>query len=413
MAQDATQRWNRTEGVLVAPGSTPDDVAARLRERAVVARLEWYPVSAHLLSITLLSDAEGRVAVTPPSRGGVVPGAGVSELAEGLARELGADVTIGPASFNALPEGVELPEVSAGPSPMSRTVVVSPLSAYMVPLQATLLERPLAVASAPGIDRRIVMYSGEGAELGAFGWDDESLPAIIFRVDERDITVRAVLTGEPEDDAVYSWSMTSRYVWGGVEEPGPALSALVNEMLTDSTDASLIARAVPDADVEAATAALAVEGVEGLAQMLAALGLPAWVESVLTGRLAPVEVPGVVVHEPRGLSNAVGRSVGLMLADPSVPGSAFWQSYVRAVTETPWLVRAGAALEAGLGGALIGAAIRRRGRTGRLPGGLIAVGALLMVDAVAETSLASWTRHKELRRRADEEMALVAEELGA
>ena len=144
MTQDATQRWNRTEGVLVAPGSTPDDVAARLRERAVVARLEWYPVSAHLLSITLLSDAEGRVAVTPPSRGGVVPGAGVSELAEGLARELGADVTIGPASFNALPEGVELPEVSAGPSPMSRTVVVSPLSAYMVPLQATLLERPLA-----------------------------------------------------------------------------------------------------------------------------------------------------------------------------------------------------------------------------------------------------------------------------
>ena len=413
MTQDATQRWNRTEGVLVAPGSTPDDVAARLRERAVVARLEWYPVSAHLLSITLLSDAEGRVAVTPPSRGGVVPGAGVSELAEGLARELGADVTIGPASFNALPEGVELPEVSAGPSPMSRTVVVSPLSAYMVPLQATLLERPLAVASAPGIDRRIVMYSGEGAELGAFGWDDESLPAIIFRVDERDITVRAVLTGEPEDDAVYSWSMTSRYVWGGVEEPGPALSALVNEMLTDSTDASLIARAVPDADVEAATAALAVEGVEGLAQMLTALGLPAWVESVLTGRLAPVEVPGVVVHEPRGLSNAVGRSVGLMLADPSVPGSAFWQTYVRAVTETPWLVRAGAALEAGLGGALIGAAIRRRGRTGRLPGGLIAVGALLMVDAVAETSLASWTRHKELRRRADEEMALVAEELGA
>ena len=413
MAQDATQRWNRTEGVLVAPGSTPDDVAARLRERAVVARLEWYPASAHLLSITLLSDTEGRVAVTPPSRGGVVPGAGVSELAEGLARELGADVTIGPASFNALPEGVELPEVSAGPLPMSRTVVVSPLSAYMVPLQATLLERPLAVASAPGIDRRIVMYSGEGAELGAFGWDDESLPAIIFRVDERDMTVRAVLTGESEDDAVYSWSMTSRYVWGGVEEPGPALSALVNEMLTDSTDASLIARAVPDADVEAATAALAVEGVEGLAQMLTALGLPAWVESVLTGRLAPVEVPGVVVHEPRGLSNAVGRSVGLMLADPSVRGSAFWQSYVRAVTETPWLVRAGAALEAGLGGALIGAAIRRRGRTGRLPGGLIAVGVLLMVDAVAETSLASWTRHKELRRRADEEMALVAEELGA
>ena len=40
-------------------------------------------------------------------------------------------------------------------------------------------------------------------------------------------------------------------------------------------------------------------------------------------------------------------------------------------------------------------------------------GAFLLVDAITEVSLASWTRHRELRRRADEEMALVAEELGA
>ena len=79
----------------------------------------------------------------------------------------------------------------------------------------------------------------------------------------------------------------------------------------------------------------------------------------------------------------------------------------------PWAVRGAAILEAGLGGALVGAAVRRHHRTGRLPGGLLGVGIVLMVDAVAETSLASWTRHRELRRRADEEMALVAEELGA
>ena len=44
---------------------------------------------------------------------------------------------------------------------------------------------------------------------------------------------------------------------------------------------------------------------------------------------------GAVVHEPRGLSNAVGRSVGMLLRDPSTPGSAFWQSYVRTVTDMP------------------------------------------------------------------------------
>ncbi len=415
MAPDAAQRWNCTEGVLVAPGASPQDVAASLRERGVVARLEWYPATQHLLGIALLTDAEGRVAVTPPSRGGVIAGTGVSELAEALARDLVADVTIGPASFDGLPADSVLPEVPETVPATSRTVVVSPLSAYMVPLQATLLERPLAVASAPGIDRRIVMYAGEGPELGIFGWDEESLPAVILSADGRDLSIRAVTAGqsEDEDEAVYSWAMTSQYVWGGVAEPGPALRALVDELLTDSTDASVIAAAVPGADLEAATAALAVHGTDGMAAMVKALGLPEWVESVLTGRLAPVEVPGVVVHEPRGLSNAVGRSMGVLLRDPESPSSVFWQAYVHQVTERPWLVRSVAVAEAGLGGALIGWALRRRRWTGRLSTGLVAAGTLLLADAVAEVSLASWARHKELRRRADEEMALVAEELGA
>ena len=66
---------------------------------------------------------------------------------------------------------------------MEKKEVVSPLSAYTVPLQATLLERPLAVASVPGIDRRIVMYTGPGPGLGSFGWDEESLPAIVLTSD--------------------------------------------------------------------------------------------------------------------------------------------------------------------------------------------------------------------------------------
>ena len=404
MAQDASQRWNRTDGVLIAPGTTPEAVADAFAARGVVVRLEWFPATTHLLSLTLMTDVEGRVAVTPPSRGGVVPGPRVSELVESLAREFTADVAVGPATFNALPDDVELPVVSHHGSASAHTVVVSPMSAYMVPLQATLLERPLAVASAPSLDRRIVMYSGEGTDLGTFGWDEESLPALVLTSDAEDMSIRAIPTGDPEDDAVFSWGMTSRYVWGGVEEPGPALKSLVDELLADLTDASGIVDAVPGA---------VQPGVDGFAAMLQALGLPDWVLEVLTGRLAPVEVPGVVVHEPRGLSNAVGRSVGLLLADPSTPGSAFWQGYVRTVTDKPWAVRGAALVEAGLGGALLGAAVRRRRSTGSLPGGIAAMGAFLLVDAITEVSLASWTRHRELRRRADEEMALVAEELGA
>ena len=81
-ATEANQRWNRTEGVLIAPGTTSEEVAAVLDQERVLARLEWYPATEHLLSLTLLTDAEGRVAVTPPARGGVVAGLGVSELTE-------------------------------------------------------------------------------------------------------------------------------------------------------------------------------------------------------------------------------------------------------------------------------------------------------------------------------------------
>jgi len=58
MAQDTAQRWNRTEGVLIAPGTQPDAVADRLVADRVVARLEWYPSSPHLLSVTLMADAD-------------------------------------------------------------------------------------------------------------------------------------------------------------------------------------------------------------------------------------------------------------------------------------------------------------------------------------------------------------------
>ncbi|WP_127842890.1 hypothetical protein [Actinomyces wuliandei] len=413
MAQAVPQRWNRTDGVLVAPGAAPEAVAAAFAARSVVARLEWFPTTAHLLSLTLMTDADGRVAVTPPSRGGVVPGPGVGELVESLARELTADVAVGPASFNALPTDLTLPPATTHGAASARTVVVSPVSAYMVPLQATLLERPLAVASAPGLDRRIIMYSGEGNGLGAFGWDEESLPALVLTSDSEDMSVRAVTTGDPEEDAVFSWGMSSLHVWGAVKEPGPALRALADEVLADRKDASDIAAAVPGADLEAAAAAVLRPGVEGFQAMIEALGLPDWVLKVLTGSLAPVEVPGVVVHEPRGLSNAVGRSVGLFLEDPSSPGSALWHSYVRTVTDMPWAVRAVTLLEASLGGTLMGAAVRRHRSGGSLSGGLVALGTFLIVDAVTEVSLASWTRHRELRRRADRETALVAEELGA
>ena len=135
--------------------------------------------------------------------------------------------------------------------------------------------------------------------------------------------------------------------------------------------------------------------------MLEALGLPQWLGPWLRGEIATSAVEDVVVHEPRGLSNAVGRSVSMMLDDSAVSGPSFWQGYTRTVTDQPWLFRAAHLLEAGAGGALVGTALTRRLRKGGgLSGTLLVMGAGLVVDSAAEFALASWTRARELRRRA-------------
>ena len=72
--------------------------------------------------------------------------------------------------------------------------------------------------------------------------------------------------------------------------------------------------------------------------MLEALGLPQWLGPWLRGEIATSAVEDVVVHEPRGLSNAVGRSVSMMLDDSAVSGPSFWQGYTRTVTDQPLAV---------------------------------------------------------------------------
>lgn len=412
MAQDANQKWTRTEGVLITQGANPDEVATFLQAQQVIARLEWHPSSTNLISVNTMTDAKDRVAVTPPQRGGAAAGMSVSELAEMLAHEFNAEAILGPASFDALPEDAQLPDVGGVDDSQTRTVVVSPLSAYTVPLQATLLERSLVVLPAAVPERRLVMYTGEGNELGTYGWDDEALPAVVLSASADDYSVQAIFASDEEDDALYSWSLQSRYVTGSVDKPGKALQTLLDEVLADGADAAAIAGAVPGADAEKVAQALDTEGAAGLRALVEALGLPSFVSDVLAGELDPQEVPGAVLHDPRGLSNAVGRSVGMMLSDPGTPGSEFWNNYVTTVTERPWLVRTVCVLEASLGGTLVGAALRRREKAGKLPAGLVAAGVVLMVDAVAEVSLASSARHHELRRRADAEMTIISEELG-
>lgn len=410
--------WTRTEGAIVAPGHAPEDAEELLRAYGVVARLDWFPSTPHLIGLALLTDAQQRVAVTQ-ARGGVKAGQKVSELVEELATRLKASVTIGPATFNALPEdGFTLNELPERDTSEDRTVVVSPLPAYTVPLQATLMERPFAVASLPEHGRRLIMSQGGGLELGAFGWDAEALPALVLSNVDGDLSVRAVISGDPDEGAIFSWSMTTRDVWGEVSTPGPALKKLADELLTDVTDASIIAEVLPvsedeGAGLEAVAHSLTLPGLDGVEALLEALQLPAWIADVLTGKVAPSEAPGAVIHEPRGLTNAVGRSVGMMLSDPQSPSQEAYQGFVRTVTDKPWLIAGINAVQGAAGLALIARARSRKRQTGRAQTSLWVAGVLLLLDTAVDVPMTAWIRQRELRRRADEETLLVTRELAS
>ena len=69
MAQD----WTRIEGMIIGHDLDPSVVAGELKERSILAQLEWFPSSPQLLGLNVAVDEE-RVATVPAGSTEVVPG---------------------------------------------------------------------------------------------------------------------------------------------------------------------------------------------------------------------------------------------------------------------------------------------------------------------------------------------------
>ena len=100
MAQD----WTRIEGMIIGHDLDPAVVAGELKERAILAQLEWFPSSPQMLGLSV-AVANDHIATVPAGGSDVFPGPTPAELADDLAVLFDAEVRIGNASADHLPEG--------------------------------------------------------------------------------------------------------------------------------------------------------------------------------------------------------------------------------------------------------------------------------------------------------------------
>lgn len=397
------EQWSRVEGMMIGRDLNPDTVAVYLRENSILAQLEWFPSSPHLLGLNV-AVTQGRLATVPAEATAAVPGPAVEEFIEEFAEFFEAEVRIGHAVADYLqdePSAVDESwsddeDLHEDESP-SRIVEISRTPASSVPLLAALEGVDLGVVEL-GDDHRGLL-----AELPEekSGWNFGDVPLVTLSMTDGEFQVFLVTDDHLENIVAHNWGMDSRIVPGGHEDVA-VLDAEVIDLVGDDPDLREIAAAVPGADVEALCASTEFSGEEAVKRVVQACGLPDDVAAFLLGSLTISEVEGATLHLARGVSNAIGRSVDIMLGEPESPVQPLWNSYQDVAVNRPWMIHAAATLEAIVGTSLFVSSLRASKPRSGLAVFAGLAGSLLIVDSLAELSLAKYVA-KRYYRHSDEQ----------
>lgn len=386
--------WERVDGMIIALELDPGRVAEDLARRGVLAQLEWFDRSPQLLGVAVAAHDGAVATVTGPAQE-PVPGPTVEELAESLAQEFSAEARVGGAHADHLPEGAApLAEAPDEESPAaSRIVEIGHTPASSVPLLAALEGIDIADLELPDGARALL------AELPPerLGWNFGELPLVTLSMTGTEFQAFLVTDDHLENVVSHNWSMHHLVVpgsAGSVED----LPADVVDLVGDRRETSAIAAMVPGADAGALYDATAKEGPWAVRDAVAALGLPPAVGDFLLGTTPLDGVPGSELHLARGISNAIGRSVDIMLTEPDSPALPIWDAYHTTAVERPWIVRVAASVEAVVGASLLATAVRaEKPRSGLTKLGAVA-GTFMVVDSVAELSLVKYLGLRAERR---------------
>lgn len=386
--------WSRLEGMIIAKELDPHAVADYLADQQIVAELEWYPATPHMVGISVASDDE-HVATLKSVKTGVTPGPTLIEFVEALAEKLSAEVMIGDMGVDRLPEGVEIPadEVEASTDPL-RVVEISSTPASAVPLMAAFEGVDVADIDLPEGKRALV------AELPAnrSGWYFADAPLVALTRHGDEFQAFLVEDQDPENVVTFNWAMDQILVPGAAGDSEDAI-ALAEDLVGSKEELLRIHDGVPGEDGEAAWESTKLKGAEAVRKFVTALGLPDDLIGFLLGTLSTTEIENARIHEARGVSNAIGRSVNIML-DEKESTSEAWGRYSEKLANNPWQVPITSGIEAAIGTTLI---VLTRGR-GQKRSWLkrlgLSAGVLLLVDSVAELALSRYVSARNSRKQA-------------
>lgn len=385
--------WTRVEGMVIGSGLDPMELAKELADRSVVAELEWYAKTPELVGIRVATDGEKVATLT--KRGRVFhPGPSLDELVNELAKGLKVEVMIGGMTVDATPEEspteiVDEPEST--PKTPTRIIEIGHTPASAVPLMAAFEGVDIAELDLP--EEKRLLASIVPAHRG--GWYFGDVPVVTLTMDGDEFQAFLVPEDDPESVVTYNWGMKELLVAGaqGWDKTPESVQHLVGAR----PEITAIHDAVPGIDAEAAFEATQLRGTAAVRKLVAALGLSSDVADFLLGTRSIDQISGASVHRARGISNAIGRSVDILI-DERQEGSPFWDGYTNLVTSKSWLIPALTALEA-VGGLALLIVSRKRDGSRSVAGKIGTVaGSLLMMDSVAQNALAKYMGLKANRR---------------
>lgn len=375
--------WVRVEGMIIARALDPQKMAEYLASRAVVAQLEWFAKTPQMMGIRV-ALSEDRVAALPKGATQVTPGSTLIDLIEGLAEEFHAEVMIADMGIDRLDE-VPLPEDDQDEDATSeplRVVEIGNTPASAVPLFAAFEGIDIADLELPN-GKRVLL-----AELPAdrVGWSFGDLPLVTLTAQGNEFQVFLIEDDDPETFITHNWGMEELTV-AGQNEPNTQAVQIAQDLVGGRSDVEAIHDAVPGVNLNLAYRSLGQKGQLAIDSFVAALGLPAGVAQFLGGSRSVSDVEGTNLHEARGISNAIGRSVDIMISERG-GATSLWEAYTSMVVNKPWLVPMVASAEAAIAGTLLTVS-RGKGkpRTTAKKWGTF-FGVVLLIDSVAEVSLA-------------------------